>query len=217
MSNYLWTIDAGHGSINPQGIYTTGEKKKYTFPDGFTIYEGQVNRQIAEKLETLLEAEGIDFETVYHEYLDIPLSGRVSDADLIYHRERQQGRTAIFLSIHSNSASTNVVGEGTQAHGFELYTSKGQTSSDVIADIFAFYYMENFPDIRFRKDYSDGDFDKEADYYVLRKTDGPAVLVENLFFDNRKEAELLTDVRFQQRIAETLFRAIEEIEQKKPI
>lgn len=204
MSKTLWLIDAGHGGINNEGLYTTGNKKRYKFPDGLEIFEGQVNRQIAAKLEHLLQKNGIDFKRVYHDTIDTPLSQRVSEADAIFAGDRR----AIYLSIHSNSASANLEGEGTKATGFEVYTSPGQTKSDQIAEVLLKKYKVHFPGMKMRLDYSDGDADKEANFYVLRKTDCPAVLVENLFFDNRKEAEFLISVEGQQKIAECLLDGI---------
>lgn len=47
----------------------------------------------------------------------------------------------------------------------------------------------------FRMDTSDGDKDKEANFYVLNKTNCPAVLVECMFQDNKCDVEyLLSDV-----------------------
>jgi N-acetylmuramoyl-L-alanine amidase len=42
-----------------------------------------------------------------------------------------------------------------------------------------------------RKDTTDGDKDKEADFYIIKGANCPAVLTENLFQDNRKDVELL--------------------------
>ena len=50
------------------------------------------------------------------------------------------------------------------------------------------YHKRMFPDEKYRLDYSDGDVDKEANFYVLRKTKMPAVLLEMWFFDNYNDA-----------------------------
>ena len=68
--------------------------------------------------------------------------------------------------------------------------------------------MNRLSQFRFRKDLSDGDLDKEENFYVLKQTHCPAILVENLFFDNRKEAEFLLSDAGQTQIAMTLFEAI---------
>ena len=204
MSNYKWLLDAGHGGI-VNGKYTTAPAKKFKFSDGFEVYEGVTNRQITSKLVNLLHNEGIDFGLVYDEHLDTPLSERVAIADRVY----AKNPNSIYLSIHSNAGG---------GKGFEVYTSKGQNKSDAVAHLFCTKYMEHFSS-RFplRKDLTDGDADKEEDFYVLRKTDCPALLVENLFFDNREEAEFLISEVGQMAIAQCLFEAIKECETTKPI
>jgi len=201
---YKWLIDAGHGGIK-DGVYTTAPAKQFKFNDGLEIYEGVINRKISYKLTGLLIKEGIDFGLVYDDILDTPLSERVAIADRIYAKHKN----CIYLSIHSNAGG---------GKGFEVFTSPSQTKSDLIAKVFCDQYEQRFKN-RFplRKDLADGDADKEADFYVLRKTDCPALLVENLFFDNREEAEYLLSDKGQQEIAECLFSSIKKCETTKPI
>jgi N-acetylmuramoyl-L-alanine amidase len=201
-SKYLWILDPGHGGMGPNG-YTTAPAKMFKH-DTFTIYEGVVNRDITNKLIGMLQGARIDYAVVADDIEDTPLAQRVSKADAIYGKDKR----AIYLSIHSNSGGGS---------GNEIFTSPGQTKSDKIANIFADTYQKHFHDFKFRADKSDGDADKEADFYVLRKTDCPAILVENLFFDNKKEAEFLLSEEGQIRIAKCLFDAIMMCEQLKPI
>jgi N-acetylmuramoyl-L-alanine amidase len=120
----------------------------------------------------------------------------------------------IYLSIHSDAMPDGSHGKGS---GFSIYTSKGQTASDVIGQIFCGMYADKLKQFRFRQDRSDGDADMEEDFYVLRKTTCPALLVENLFFDNRREAEFLLSEEGRQTIAEALFTSIQYTEKHKPI
>lgn len=203
MSNYNWLIDAGHGGMK-NGVYTTAPAKMHTFPDGLTIYEGIINRAVAKLLLLDLATECIDFKLVYHEEEDYSLSKRVAIADKIFRHDKR----AIYLSIHSNAGGGS---------GFEIFTSPGQTKSDKVANIFCETYQKHFPEFPFRKDLSDGDADKEANFYVLRKTDCPALLVENLFFDNRREAEFLLSEQGQRKIADCLLACIQNVEKLKPI
>lgn len=203
-SNYLWILDAGHGGITKEGRYTTAPAKMHEFTDGLKIYEGVVNRQITELVYKQLENKQIDFALVYDEVEDTPLSQRVTIADNIYRKDKR----AIYLSIHSNAGG---------GAGFEIFTSPGQTKSDKVANIFCETYKKHFPDFKFRADLADGDADKEADFYVLRKTDCPALLVENLFFDNRKEAEFLLSAEGQRQIADCIVNCIYIVEKMKPI
>ncbi len=202
-SNYLWLLDAGHGGITKDGRYTTAPAKMFKF-DTFAIYEGVINRKITELVYKALEERDIEFALVYDNVEDTPLNHRVSAADNMY----RQNKKAIYLSIHSNAGGGS---------GFEIFTSPGQTKSDKIANIFCETYQKHFPEYPFRADKADGDADKEADFYVLRKTDCPALLVENLFFDNRHEAEFLLSQSGQQMIATCIVECIVNCEKLKPI
>lgn len=203
-STYLWVLDAGHSGVDKNGKYLTAPAKMFTFPDGVTVYEGVINRKIAEIVYLTLEKKQIDFALVYDDVEDTPLSQRVMTADNVYRKDKR----AVYLSIHSNAGGGS---------GFEIFTSPGQTKSDKIANIFCEIYIKNFSQFPFRADKSDGDADKEADFYVLRKTDCPALLVENLFFDNRKDANFLLSEAGQRQIADCIVEAIETCEKLKPI
>jgi N-acetylmuramoyl-L-alanine amidase len=203
MSNYKWLLDAGHGGIH-NGHYTTAPAKMHKFPDGITVYEGVINRQITNKLIDKLRAKGIECEKIHDEVDDLSLAVRVARADNAFRRDPR----CMFVSIHSNAGGGS---------GNEVYTSKGQTKSDKVGQIFCDVYKKHFPETKFRNDLADGDDDKESDFYVLRKTDCPALLVENLFFDNRQEAEFLLSEAGQNRIANCLAECIEQTEKLKPI
>ena len=62
-----------------------------------------------------------------------------------------------------------------------------------------------------RTDYSDGDKDKEANFYVLKNTICPAVLTENFFMTNKEECKLLLSKEGRDRIASAHVKAIENI------
>jgi N-acetylmuramoyl-L-alanine amidase len=216
MSNYKWLIDEGHGGINPaDGSYMTPEEKskQYRFTqDGFQIYEGLTNRLIGKKLKELLSGGSIEWEAINHPIFDTSLQERVRIADELFREDKR----CIFVSIHSDKISADIEGEGNKASKCSIWTSKGQTKSDKIADIFITTYEKHFPG-QVRKDQSDEDGDMEADYYVLRKTDCPAILVENFFYDNRKDAEFLMSEVGQTKIAEALFESIKNCDWFKPV
>ena len=68
--------------------------------------------------------------------------------------------------------------------------------------------MNQFPDRLGRSDYSDGDADKEARFYVLVHTDAPACLVEMAFISNDEEAALLADPDWQDTYARAIARGV---------
>ena len=210
--NLIPILDAGHGGLI-DGKYTTGNKKKYTFvdPDGkeiFTICEGDINRKIGRKLMDLFDENNIPYKDLnVSSNEDMPLNERTDKANEIFSRNPNY----YFLSIHSNSASKSLTGEGSKAKGFEIYTSVGQTQSDELATIAAKWYKYDFSEFRFRQEMEDNDPDKEANFAVLRNTKCPAFLVENLFFDNINEAKFLKSELGQNRIAECLYKIVYEI------
>jgi N-acetylmuramoyl-L-alanine amidase len=200
MSKHLFLIDAGHGGVDVSGHYTTAPAKMHKFPDGMTVLEGVINRKIASKLMRKLRTEDIDYVQIHDDILDLSLIARVSKADAIFRSDRR----CVYLSIHSNAGG---------GKGNEVFTSPGQNRSDKLAQIFAENYVKMLPQFPLRKDVADGDWDKEADFYVLRKTDCPALLVENLFFDNRSEADYLMSDAGQEAIAEVLFQSAKQCEE----
>lgn len=201
-STYFWILDAGHGGKDEKG-YRTAPAKMHKF-QYFTIYEGVINRQITYLVRGALNLANIDHAFVFDPIEDTSLQQRVNTADAIYAKDKR----AIYLSIHSNAGGGS---------GFEVFTSPGQSKSDKIANIFCDTYSKRFPQFKLRSDKADGDADKEADFFVLRKTDCPAILVENLFFDNKKEAEFLLSKEGQETIADCIVQAIRICETLKPI
>ncbi len=107
-----------------------------------------------------------------------------------------------FVSIHCNSA------ENPAAHGFEVWTSPGQTEGDRLATCIFNQIAGEFPDMTGRTDYSDGDPDKESKFYVLTQTEAPACLVEMAFISNPLECQWLADPAWQDRMARAISRGI---------
>lgn len=126
----------------------------------------------------------------------------------------------IYISLHNDAAGSGA--KWLTAGGFSVYTTKGRTKSDIVSECIcnaaeinmAGYakYMEEkrkegFYDAKqkpFRTDTTDGDKDKEADYFVLKNTLCPAVLVENLFQDNKADVAYLRSAEGKQSIVNTI-------------
>lgn len=203
---YKWLIDAGHGGVDNKGVYHCLAGGKMYDHGEFTIYEGDINRKIADKLWRKLLNGCIDFALVYHDIEDWSLAKRV----MLCNTAHIKSGNCILLSIHNNAGK----GKGT-----EIFTSVGQTKSDLLClDKLKELYQEGF-DCRwpFRQDTTDGDIDKEADFKVLKSTLCPAVLTESLFFDEVEQAQYLLSEEGQEKIAQILFDWIKHVEQTKPI
>lgn len=85
--------------------------------------------------------------------------------------------------------------------GWEAYTCRGQTKSDELATCLYEAAEKCLPiGTKLRTDYTDGDPDKEAGFYILKHTKMPAVLTENLFQDNKDEVDFLLSEEGKQAI-----------------
>lgn len=204
MSKYIWLIDAGHGGVDSKGVYHCLAGGKMYDHGEFTIYEGDVNRKIADKLWRKLLNGCIDFDLVYHDIEDWSLTKRVQLCNTAY----RKNNNCILLSIHNNAGK----GKGT-----EIFTSVGKTKSDLLClDKLKKLYLEGF---NYRWPFRDGgsEVDKEADFTILKSTLCPAVLTESLFFDEIEQARYLLSDEGQERIAQILFDWIKHVEQAQPI
>ena len=94
------------------------------------------------------------------------------------------------------------------AKGWSCYTSKGKTTSDQVAECLYDAFEVEFQDRKIRKDMSDGDRDWEENFYVLQKSNCPAVLLENFFYDNREECAWMLQEDNKRRIASAAVKGI---------
>ena len=122
------------------------------------------------------------------------------------------GAAAVKLAGGATSAAAGAVfaGGGT---GWEAYTSVGQTKADLIAtELYKEAEKEFAPDgWKIRKDTSDGDPDKESQFYILKHTKCPAVLVENFFMDTRKDCAFIQSEDGRNRVSKVIFEAIKSV------
>lgn len=157
-------LDAGHGGHDPGAIG----------PGGLTEAEVVLEDCIALRRRLVRANPG---------RFDIRLT-RGTDTFIELHQRAaivNDDGAHCFLSLHCNAARR-------PAHGFEVWTSPGQTEADPLATALAISYANEFPGRTFRKDTSDGDPDKEARFTVLTATRCPAVLFE-LGFIHTPEGE----------------------------
>lgn len=220
MSKYTWLFDSGHGGVI-NGVYQTNPKiwKRAYFKNGQLLdttkgekwlesncdlkyYEGEGNRDIIKRIKVLCVQNGISYVDVVNSESDVSLETRVSKSNLLYNTNKN----CIYLSIHSNAFNLE------SANGFGVYTSPGETKSDIYATYIFRELALEFPDHKPRADYSDGDVDNEANFYVLKHTNMPAILTETFFYTNWKEVQILASEEGRQRIAEAHFRAMLKIE-----
>jgi len=202
--NFCVFLDAGHGGLDAAGNYVTAPGKQFQHSrgdfhgDGW-FYEGVWNRTVLGLVKEKLQHLQIDFVELSHAYKDLDLQYRVDKANW-YHRNFKRG---VVMSSHANASPSH------RARGFEIYTSPGVTNADRLAEIHWYNVRELLGDrIRMRSEIVDGDHDKEANFFILRKTLMPAILIEHLFFDNYEDASLLMDDEVMEFFAEAQVRTL---------
>jgi len=200
MSKFIYILDPGHGGMI-EGKYQTAGKRSPLFDDGKTIlYEGVNNRDNVNRIIAKLEAKGIMCVDIVNSEHDISLPKRVEDANRIE-------RPSIYISIHSDAACNTGWKE---AKGITVYTSPGQTKSDEFANVVIAELEKQFGNgVKFRQQRADGDKDYEADFYVLRKTKMPAILIEGGFHTDKEEAARMLTDEWKDKLTDSIVFAIE--------
>ena len=169
-------IDNGHGQFTPGKRSPDGQFREYYY-----------NRIVARRITARLQALGYDAELLVPEDDDISLSERCRRVNTwcLLHGKKN----AICISIHFNAHGNG--SQWTKTSGWSIYTSKGQTAADELAERIAEAAKINLPSMRMRCDLQDGDFDFEEDFKILRGTLCACVLSENGFMTNEKECRWL--------------------------
>lgn len=219
-------VDPGHGGLVDGQYVTPG--KRYTFthdehgevlPTPLVHYEGPWVRVGAAHMALMFLGMGVRVHvtTLLSELTDFPaasypgdsmgrddvsLRKRVEFANQVHAEAKARGGAALFVSRHSNAIGNESIGTGRSARGISIYTSPGETASDAIATSILESYSEGCVGMPIRRgDWSDGDVDHEAAFYVLRKTHCPAVLVEAGFHTNIHDVRVLQTTNGQMHLA----------------
>ena len=194
-------IDNGHG------INTLGKRSPYSMtgiePE-IPFLEYEWNREIADELVYELCFIGFDAELLVTEITDISLKERTQRVNK--YCDELGKENVILISIHANA-----MGNGTKwekATGWEAYTCLGNTESDNIVRFFYDAAEKYFSDKKIRYDWSDGDCDKEAGFYIIKNTKCPAILTENFFYDNIEDIKFITSKEGKRKIIDMHIDAI---------
>jgi len=180
----LILIDNGHG------INTAGKRS----PDGL-LREYKYAREIASQVVHQLKTLGYDARRLVTEETDVPLKVRCRRVNEYCHTVGTDN--VLLVSIHVNAAGR---GQWMNARGWSAFTSRGNTKADQLAEHLYAAARKHLKGHSIRTDYTDGDADMEAGFYILRHTLCPAVLTENLFMDNHEDVAFLLSPEGRERI-----------------
>lgn len=173
-------IDAGHGGVDPGKVGINGALEK------------DLNLQIAERLRMFLEAS--DVKVVMTRTTDTGLyDENASNKKVQDMKQRvqiiEENMPQVAVSIHQNSYSEEYV-DGAQVFYYES-SVQGRQLAELLQNR-----------IVTRLDPENSRTAKANDsYYLLKKTGRPTVIVECGFLSNGREAELLCDPLYQERLA----------------
>lgn len=186
-------IDNGHGCNTEQnGKFSPKLDASMNIPSEFInggrfrewIYNRVISHQIVDKLKDM----GYDARLVTPENEDASLAERIRRINTICNKEG--AANVLMVSVHANAVGNGA--EWMNAFGWEAYTTRGKTISDTLADFLYKRADSNIKGRKIREDWTDGDRDKEADFYIIKKAKCAAVLTENFFYDNKDDLKYLT-------------------------
>jgi N-acetylmuramoyl-L-alanine amidase len=204
-------LDPGHGGKDPGAISRSGVKEKHIILD------------VARRVKTALEREGIDVIMTRDSDIFVPLEVRARIAN--------RSNADFFVSIHANASKTR------WTRGFEVYylseatddnaramaasensaldyeeSSVDKHSKDIDAIIWDLQFTENrevsielagFICQEVSKTLGMNECSiKSARFYVLKGAEMPSVLVELSYLSNRYDERHLKDDNYRQKLAE---------------
>lgn len=181
--NVIVILDPGHGPDTPGKRWTsTGEASGGESGEP-SFYEWKWNREYSKVLmgELLLRGYRV-FLTVEGEEPDKALSKRVEFANNL--KEYNRNMHCLYISLHVDAA------ESAKAHGLSVWTTKGFTNSDVLAE----YIIESIKTTGYKvrlNSPKQHEKDYEANFYVIKNAAMPAVLIEHGFMTNKEDRALL--------------------------
>ncbi len=174
----LIALDDGHG------MQTAG-KRTPPIPElgGRVIHENEFNREVVKYLDIELKRCGFKTLLVAPTDADTPLSTRTNLAN--------SKNADAYISIHYNAFDGKF--DAYDPEGLSVHIYPGSKEGRKLAECVIKYLKQGTP----QKNRGI----VENNFHVLRETKMPAILSENGFMDNKREALLMVNVDFQKEVA----------------
>lgn len=168
-------LDAGHGGWDPGKVGTIGADEK------------DINLSIMLKLQSFLEQGGA---TVYITRDTDEALGDTKNEDMKQRKViANENDGDILISIHQNAFTTQSA-KGSQVFYYET-SEEGESLALSVQEALKRYVDTS----------NEREMKANADYYVLRTTEIPAILIECGFLSNREEEQALNDPIYQEKMA----------------
>ena len=177
-------IDAGH---NYQGRDTGAENTARG------IHEEEITWQIADKLRSILTDMGYTVVMTREHATDSIANTSVVESLQARVDLAHESRADLFISIHCNAS--DVGASGTETYCFNTGSLAGHLAKLVQKNVAK----------------ATGQFDrgvKTAEFYVIKNTLMPAILIETGFIDNDRDLEVIATDKGQQKFAQAVADAV---------
>ena len=193
VTNKTIILDAGHGGIDPGAL----TKDKNTA-------EKDVNLIIALKIRELLEASGAlviltreEDVSLYEESGDKTIRQKYNENLKNRKKIIQESNADMFVSIHLNAF------EQSKYYGAQTFYPKGKEDSIGLSK-----YIQG--ELKRVVDKTNNrEVKARDDIYLLKENEIPSVLIECGFLSNEKEAKLLVDEKYQEKLAWSIYVGIQ--------
>jgi len=198
-ARYLWCLDNGHGKLQ-------AGKRSPIFDDGETqFFEYKFNRDVVERIMKALDEKGVRYFDVVPDFNEVGsfLRGRVERAN-----NKESDLPKIYVSVHANAGPSGPDSWApSSVSGIETWHHQNSKKGQKIAALFQRHLIET---LGWKNRHLKTTADKGL--YVLKKTNMPAILTENGFYNNKKQVLELMKPAIRQKVANAHVAAILEIE-----
>ncbi|MDQ7092771.1 N-acetylmuramoyl-L-alanine amidase [Desulfosporosinus sp. PR] len=186
--SHVVMLDPGHGGYDPGAISSQG------------VYEKSINLQIAQKVKEMLRPCGIEVFLTRDEDIDyVPngVKGKTTKKQIdLNHRIEMasQAKADVFVSVHVNATAS---GQNSGAETFYHYKSdSGKKLAELIQQ-----ELIKIPGMNRR-------IAKPGDFYIIKNTRMPAVIVEVGYLSSIKEQKKLQQSWYQEQLSRAIAKGI---------
>lgn len=193
ITNKTIIVDAGHGGIDPGSM-----------TDDQSVKEKDVNLKITKKVKELLEASGAmviltrnDDTSLYTEQVGKTIRQKYNENLKNRKKIIQESSADMFISIHLNKFQES------KYYGAQTFYPAGKEDDKQLATYIQGELKRVVDKTNNRKIKSTNDI------YLIKDNEIPSTLIECGFLSNDKEAKLLNDEEYQDRIAWSIYVGIQ--------
>ncbi|KGP75521.1 N-acetylmuramoyl-L-alanine amidase [Desulfosporosinus sp. Tol-M] len=185
---HIVMLDPGHGGYDPGAITNQG------------VYEKAINLQIAQKVKEMLGPSGIEVFLTREEDIDyVPdgVKGKTTKKQIDLNRRIDMAREVnadVFVSLHVNATATGLQSGAETFYHYQSESGKG------LAELIQ-QELIKIPGMNRR-------ITKPGDFYIIKNTSMPAIIVEVGYLSSVKEQKKLQQSWYQEQLARAIAKGI---------